>query len=107
MEQFPAVINLNVGGKLFATKLKTLLKEPRSMLAVMFNGQSKPDKDKDGYYFIDRSGKYFDHILNYLRDGSYRPPIDEMTAVINEAQYFNLVKYTETMQYIQESTMKN
>jgi hypothetical protein len=66
----------------------------------MFNGSYTPDKDKDGCYFIDRSGKYFDHILNYLRDGGYRPPIDEMKAVINEAQYFKLVKYAETMQLL-------
>ena len=107
MDQFPAVINLNVGGKLFATKLETLRKEPRSLLAVMFDDQSKPDKDKDGCYFIDRSGKYFDHILNYLRDGSYLPPIDKMTAVINEAQYFNLVKYAESMQLIQQRKLRD
>jgi 1,2-phenylacetyl-CoA epoxidase catalytic subunit len=69
----------------------------------MFNGQSKPDKDKDGCYFIDRSGKYFDHILNYLRDSSYRPPSDIMAAVINEAQYFHLGEYAQCMQLIQQT----
>jgi hypothetical protein len=53
--------------------------EPRSLLGVMFNGQNKPDKDKDGCYFIDRSGQYFDHILNHLRDGTYLPPSDILT----------------------------
>ena len=106
MDQYPTVIHLNVGGRLFATKIETLLKYKNSMLGEMFNGENTPDKDKDGCYFIDRSGKYFDHILNYLRDGSYLPPIDKMTAVINEAQYFKLVIYAEKMQYIQQSTMK-
>ena len=68
----------------------------------MFNGQNKPDKDKDGCYFIDRSGKYFDHILNYLRDKNYLPPSDILTAVINEAQYFHLLEYAQLMQQIKQ-----
>jgi hypothetical protein len=39
-----------------------------SVLGQMFNDYNTPDKDKDGCYFIDRSGKYFDHILEFLRD---------------------------------------
>jgi hypothetical protein len=83
-----------------------LRKYPSSKLGDMFNGFSHPPKDKDGCFFIDKSGQYFDHILEFLRDGSYLPPIDKMTAVINEAQYFKLVKYAEKMQYIQQSAMK-
>ena len=98
MSQLPAVIHLNVGGKLLATKLETLRKEEYSLLAVMFNGRNKLSKDKDGCYFIDRSGNYFDHILNYLRDSSYLPPSDIMTAVINEARYYNLCDYVHSME---------
>lgn len=52
--QFPSIINLNVGGKLFATRLMTLQRFSDSMLAVMFSGRHTIDKDNDGNYFIDR-----------------------------------------------------
>ena len=63
------------------------------MFGVMFNGQNTPDKDKDGCYFIDRNGKYFDHILDFMRDSNYLPPSNIMKAVIKDAQYFNLWEY--------------
>ena len=53
--QFPNVINLNVGGKKFATRLSTLRKYPDSMLAVMFSGRHEVETDQDNNYFIDRS----------------------------------------------------
>jgi hypothetical protein len=73
----------------------------------MFNGQNTPDKDKDGCYFIDRSGQYFDHILNHLRDGTYLPPSDILTEVINEARYFNLLEYKHFMEQIQEEESRH
>ena len=97
MDQLPTVINLNIGGKLFATKLITLRKYPDSMLAEMFNGQNTPDKDTDGNYFIDRNGKHFDHILDFLRDNSYRPPKDVILEVLEEAEYFKLSTYVEKL----------
>jgi hypothetical protein len=63
----------------------------------MFYGQNTPDKDKDGCYFIDRSGKYFDHILEFLRDEDYLPPVNIVTAVIRDAQYFDLWEYEQLL----------
>ena len=67
------------------------------MLAEMFNGQNTPDKDTDGNYFIDRNGKHFDHILDFLRDNSYRPPKDVILEVLEEAEYFKLSTYVEKL----------
>jgi uracil-DNA glycosylase len=64
----------------------------------MFNDYNTPDKDKDGCYFIDRSGKYFDHILEFLRDDDYLPPVDIMNAVIRDAIYFHLREYAERLE---------
>jgi hypothetical protein len=61
------IINLNIGGKLYATTLETLRKDSNSMLYAMFSGLYKVTKDGNGAYFIDRDGKYFRYILNYLR----------------------------------------
>jgi uracil-DNA glycosylase len=60
------------------------------MLAQIFSGQRTLDKDKDGNYFIDRNGKHFDHILDFLRDGKYLPPQDVIEEVLKDAKYFRL-----------------
>lgn len=69
-------ITLNVGGRLFTTSRSTLLaKEPLSMLARMFADDNNvylmnPSvMDANGAFLIDRSPKYFEPILNYLRHG--------------------------------------
>ena len=64
-------ITLNVGGHLFSTcKSTILMKSPESVLARMFANEPVIPacrRDKDGYYLIDRTPKYFEPILNYLR----------------------------------------
>lgn len=67
------------------------------MLAQMYKGQNTPDKDKDGNYFIDRNGKHFDHILDFLRDDNYLPPKHVILEVLEEAKYFNLSHYVEKL----------
>ena len=67
------------------------------MLAQMFKGQNTPDKDKDGNYFIDRNGKHFDHILDFLRDDNYHSPKHVILEVLEEAKYFNLSHYVEKL----------
>jgi hypothetical protein len=56
--QLPPIINLNVGGYFFTTRLSTLRKYEDSMLAAMFSERYKVDKDKDGNYFLDMDGTY-------------------------------------------------
>ncbi|CAC5413468.1 unnamed protein product [Mytilus coruscus] len=87
-EQFPEVITINVGGFIFTTTIGTLRKYPQSGLAVMFG--NNVFKDKDGNYFIDRNGKYFQYILSYLRDESCLPPVKIFKQVLVEAKFYNL-----------------
>ena len=56
---FEKTIKLNVGGVLYKTSLTTLVKDPNSMLAVMFSGRFELQVDEDGSYFIDRDGELF------------------------------------------------
>ena len=66
---FSSTINLNIGGRRFTTSLQTLNKDPNSMLAAMFSGKFEVKPSEDGAFFIDRDGKHFRFILNYLRNG--------------------------------------
>ena len=69
-----STINLNIGGRRFTTSLQTLTKDPDSMLAAMFSGKFEVKPSEDGAFFIDRDGKRFRFILNYLRDGELIVP---------------------------------
>lgn len=104
-EDFPVVINLNVGGQLFTTTLATLRRSPsESVLRRMFSrktGLPPAYKDRDGAYVIDRDGRHFHHILNYLRDGSLPENLSptERRELWREADFFgleNLARHLQT-----------
>lgn len=59
------------------------------MLAAMFSGRHKIDKDSKGNYFIDTEGTYFGHILEFLRHGTL-PPFSVTVQVYKDACYFNI-----------------
>lgn len=71
------------------------------MLRAMFSGRIEVLSDAEGYVMIDRSGKHFDLILNFLRDGSVALPennIQALTEILAEAKYY-CVTELEGMQY--------
>jgi len=84
------IVHLNVGGRIYSTTLITLQYDPSSMLARMFTGLIPTTKDEQGRYFIDRDGKHFRYILNYLRDGSVKVPQDSVEEVLQEARFYGL-----------------
>ena len=59
---------LSVGGRRFHTSTATLRSKPGTMLAAMFSGRYGMERDDDGSVFIDRDGRYFEHVLSFLRD---------------------------------------
>ena len=72
MEGVESVIDLDVGGTRFRTSRQTLLSDPDSMLAKMFDPGSSfsaPGVKMDGAYFLDRDPAHFGAVLNYLRSG--------------------------------------
>jgi len=72
-------VKLNVGGIKFNTTMNTLLKGD-TMLSKMFSSPLHKTRDENGYILIDRDGKHFSKILNYLRNGVIPSLKDEAEA---------------------------
>ncbi|OQR74166.1 TNF-alpha induced protein B12-like [Tropilaelaps mercedesae] len=90
-------VKLNVGGTLYYTTIGTLTKLD-SMLRAMFSGRMEVLTDSEGWILIDRSGKHFGAILNYLRDGSVPLPDSqrEIAELYGEAKYYLIQGLMET-----------
>ena len=69
------MVTLNVGGQLFTTTIATLTRFPDTMLGVMFSCQHALTQDTNGSYFIDRDGRHFHEILNFLRGSTACTPV--------------------------------
>lgn len=85
-------VSLNVGGEIYTTTLDTLTHYRDSMLGAMFTGQIPMLRDKSGHVFIDRDGKIFRYILNYLRSNSLDLPdgFSEVALLRREADFFQI-----------------
>eukprot|EP00112_Aurelia_sp_Birch-Aquarium-sp1_P008379 Seg1920.3 transcript_id=Seg1920.3/GoldUCD/mRNA.D3Y31 product="BTB/POZ domain-containing protein KCTD7" protein_id=Seg1920.3/GoldUCD/D3Y31 len=96
---FPKVVKLNVGGQIFQTNVKTLQKDPDSLLATMFSEQIEVIKQENETYFIDRSGTLFEHVLNYLRTGKIPQKIiqDFGEELLEEALFYNIKGMVESI----------
>lgn len=90
-------VKLNVGGTLFYTTIGTLTKSD-NMLRTMFSGRMEVLTDSDGWILIDRCGKHFGTILNYLRDGTVVLPDNyrEIMELQAEAKYFLIEELNES-----------
>ncbi|CAN7006248.1 FH protein interacting protein FIP2 [Brassica rapa] len=102
-----SMVRLNIGGKKFCTTIDTLTnREPDSMLAAMFSGRhAMSNESKTGYVFIDRDGKHFRHILNWLRDGIAPTLSDpDCSELLREADYYQLLGLKEILKASRRET---
>ncbi|XP_026207796.1 BTB/POZ domain-containing protein KCTD21 [Anabas testudineus] len=86
------LVSLNVGGEIYTTTLDTLTRCRDSMLGAMFTGQIPVVKDNRGNIFIDRDGKVFRYILNFLRSSALDLPdsFSELALLRREADFFQI-----------------
>ncbi|CAM9818933.1 unnamed protein product, partial [Heterosigma akashiwo] len=88
------IIKLNVGGIKYHTTLQTLTLKTGTMLERMFNSSLDPSMlDDEGCFFIDRDGKAFSTVLNYLRTSElpHRGLSEAKKHVLRaEAEYYGL-----------------
>lgn len=76
---------MNVSGFLF--------RYPESKLAKLFNGSIPIVLDSlKQHYFIDRDGKMFRHILNFVRNNKLLLPADftDIDLLLEEARFFEI-----------------
>ncbi|GAX80935.1 hypothetical protein CEUSTIGMA_g8370.t1 [Chlamydomonas eustigma] len=91
-------IVLNVGGIKYTTTVTTLRNAPSpSLFSAMFSGRHslQASSSPDGSIFIDRDGRHFASILNFLRDGKLNYPPDGtdfkyLLELRAEADYYGL-----------------
>ncbi|KAM3935551.1 BTB/POZ domain-containing adapter for CUL3-mediated RhoA degradation protein 2 [Leptodactylus fuscus] len=82
-------VRLNVGGSLYYTTVQVLTRQD-TMLKAMFSGRMEVLTDKEGWILIDRCGKHFGTILNFLRDDTIALPKNrhEIQELMAEAKYY-------------------
>ncbi|XP_023339435.1 BTB/POZ domain-containing protein KCTD5 isoform X2 [Eurytemora carolleeae] len=94
----------------FDTTRQTLLRDPNSMIAKMFDPSSamQPGVLRNGAYFIDRDPEPFKLVLNYLRSSVLLTSSpSELQAVLCEARYFSLLGLEElVLQRLEEKEDK-
>lgn len=93
-ESFPEIVELNVGGAVYVTRLETLTSVSNSLLWDKFTRSSPGEllKDSKGRFFFDRDGSLFRYILDYLRDSDLSLPevFHERRRLQKEADFFQL-----------------
>lgn len=96
-------VTLNVGGKFYSTTFETLTRFPDSMLGAMFRGPRPALTDSSGNYFIDRDGKTFRHILNFLRFGRLDLPegYAELSLLRVEADFYQIRPLLEELRRVE------
>lgn len=70
------LVTLNVGGKIFTTRLSTIRQFPVSRLARMLDGKDQEFKMVGDQIFVDRDGVLFSFILDFLRTHELLVPTD-------------------------------
>ncbi|XP_061891288.1 BTB/POZ domain-containing protein KCTD12-like [Entelurus aequoreus] len=98
---YPDIVELNVGGQVYVTRLDTLTAVPDSLLWTKFSQSSPEDlpKDSKGRFFFDRDGFLFRYILDYLRDSELFLPefFKERRRLQKEADFFRLPELSKRL----------
>jgi len=95
------IINLNIGGQMFATSKSTLMKDPDTVFAILLRENSLLPNNE---LFFDRSPRLFNILLDYLRYGkiNYKMiPKDDLVELYDEALFYEI---TDVRDYLCEKT---
>ncbi|XP_076068272.1 BTB/POZ domain-containing protein twz [Oratosquilla oratoria] len=110
--RYTAPVHIDVGGAIYTSSLETLTRYPESKLARLFNGSIPIVLDSlKQHYFIDRDGKMFRHVLNYMRHGRLLLPDDftDFDLLLEEARFFEingLIRQLEELRRTRQESQK-
>merc|ERR1712038_867617 len=97
MEEGNGLVTLNIGGIWYTTTVSTLNAIPDSIFTKMLaQRNNKRSVSKEGpneaYYFINRHGVLFRHVLNFLRTQQLSLPEDfsDYEQLIREAEFYGI-----------------
>lgn len=101
-------IVLNVGGQLFETDVKTLTKDPYSVLAAICR-QKNPviQPNSEGIYFIDRDWWLFRHILAFLRSDILPNELETLKELYVESSYYRLESLQRAIENVPVGQISN
>ena len=93
----PPTAKFNVGGTVFEVTVSTIESQPDGLLARMIDGRFGDGKDESGAYFIDRSPRFFEVVLDVHRDNKVYPLSPGMTRerVVAELEFYGLQDFFE------------
>eukprot|EP01119_Soliformovum_irregulare_P014749 TRINITY_DN4053_c0_g2_i1.p1 TRINITY_DN4053_c0_g2~~TRINITY_DN4053_c0_g2_i1.p1 ORF type:complete len:252 (-),score=46.81 TRINITY_DN4053_c0_g2_i1:106-861(-) len=83
------IVDLNIGGHQYTTTRQTL--SSSEYFTTLLSGKFGLQRSKDGGIFIDRNGKYFEPILDFLRSGEFSVPSGmTLRDIEREARFFQI-----------------
>ena len=82
------IVRLNVGGHKFMSSRATL--NQSGYFAGLLSGKFKVDLDDDGTYFVDRNGKWFGYLLDFMRSGITSVPRKSLPFILIESDYYQI-----------------
>jgi hypothetical protein len=85
-----AIVKLNIGGVRYLSTQQTLA-QGENFFSGLLSGKIPSLVDDDGYFFIDRDGRLFHYLLEFLRSGRLKVPpgVDEQDLVA-EARFYSI-----------------
>eukprot|EP01130_Rhizamoeba_saxonica_P005764 TRINITY_DN2285_c0_g2_i1.p1 TRINITY_DN2285_c0_g2~~TRINITY_DN2285_c0_g2_i1.p1 ORF type:complete len:301 (-),score=49.99 TRINITY_DN2285_c0_g2_i1:185-1087(-) len=84
-----SIVYLNIGGFLYTTDKNTLFEHGPNYFTAILEGNFHSLRDDKDRIFINRPGKYFEPILEYMITGDLNvPPNMSIKAIVREAAYY-------------------
>src|SRR3990167_2775140 len=85
------IVKLNIGGIIYQTTTQTLTQRGLNFFTALFEVSFPSTIDENGAYFIDRNGKLFEPLLDYLRSGKlFIPKNISRAAILEEAAFYSI-----------------
>jgi len=112
MKKENVIVYLNIGGYYYTTDKSTLYRFGPCYFTSLLEGKFPVKKDNKGRYFINRPGKFFEPILEYMITGEVSIP-DGMSikSIVREARFycieFPLDESHESLSFVTDYWLKD